>query len=116
MTRIDTDIGSFQRRAWLPYFENVTAIIFLAPISCLDEQLEEDRRVNRLEDSFLLWSAVVASKLIARTTIVLFTNKIDLLEAKIENGLRVKDWLTSYVDRPNTAADVTKCTIQGCFV
>jgi hypothetical protein len=103
-----------QRNAWIPFFENITAIIFLAPISCFDEQLEEDPRVNRLEDSFLLWGRVCGAKLLAKTTIVLFTNKIDLLEKKLVvgpdgKGKRVKDWLTSYGDRPNTAADVTKC-------
>jgi hypothetical protein len=70
--------------------------------------------VNRLEDSFLLWGRVCGAKLLAKTTIVLFTNKIDLLEKKLVvgpdgKGKRVKDWLTSYGDRPNTAADVTKC-------
>ena len=55
-----------QRSAWYPYFMDVNAIIFLAPISVFDEPLAEDRKVNRLEDSFLLWKAVCSSKLLAK--------------------------------------------------
>ena len=34
--------------AWAPYFDNMDAIIFLAPISAFDEVLVEDTSVNRL--------------------------------------------------------------------
>jgi hypothetical protein len=54
----------------------MNAIIFLAPISCFDEKLAEDRRVNRLEDSFLLWKAVCGNKLLAKTQLILFLNKV----------------------------------------
>ena len=61
---------SLQRAAWYPYFDDAHAILFLAPISCFDEMLAEDRRVNRLEDSFLLWKGIVQSKLLAKCIIV----------------------------------------------
>ena len=53
-----------QRAAWLPYFSDVHAILFLAPISAFDERLVEDRRVNRLEDTFLLWNSIAKSELL----------------------------------------------------
>ena len=59
-----------QRSAWYSYFDDAHAILFLAPISCFDELLAEDRRVNRLEDSFLLWKGIVQSKLLAKCLIV----------------------------------------------
>ena len=59
-----------QRGAWFPYFDDAHAILFLAPISCFDELLAEDRRVNRLEDSFLLWKGIIQSKLLAKCIIV----------------------------------------------
>lgn len=34
--------------AWVPFFDNMNAIIFLAPISAFDEVLAEDPSVNRL--------------------------------------------------------------------
>ena len=60
-----------QRHAWHAYFDDVDAIIFLAPISCFDERLAEDARVNRLADSMRLWKAVCASRLLARVQLIL---------------------------------------------
>ncbi|KAF8224509.1 G-alpha-domain-containing protein [Tricholoma matsutake] len=100
------DVGGSRtmRHAWLPYFENVNAIIFLAPVSCFDERLLEDASVNRLEDSFLLWRAVCTSKLLQKTTLILFLNKCDLLRRKLKSGTRVQHFLPSYGDRPNNAS------------
>ncbi|KAG6901805.1 hypothetical protein C0995_007741 [Termitomyces sp. Mi166 len=100
--------GARTRNAWLPYFEGVNAIIFLAPISCFDERLLEDPNVNRLEDSFLLWRAVCSSKILAKTTMILFLNKCDILRRKLKSGAQVKDFLPSYGDRPNDALSITK--------
>jgi hypothetical protein len=95
----DVGGGRNQRQSWAPYFDDgnhsffsrrygvsdnipVNAIIFLAPISTFDQNLEEDPRVNRLEDSLLLWKSVVANKLLASVNIVLFLNKCDLLQVR----------------------------------
>ncbi|EIW56415.1 G-alpha-domain-containing protein [Trametes versicolor FP-101664 SS1] len=104
------DVGGSrtQRIAWYPYFDDCDAIIFLAPISCFDERLAEDRRINRLEDSYMLWKAVVSSKLLARTSIILFLNKSDLLEAKLRGGVRVRDYVQSFGDRPNNLENAVK--------
>ncbi|KAI0674729.1 G-alpha-domain-containing protein [Trametes maxima] len=100
------DVGGSRtsRAAWFPYFDDANAILFLAPISCFDELLQEDRRVNRLEDSFLLWKAIVQSKLLAKCIIVLFLNKYDLLEKKLRSGTPVKKYLPSFGDRENSAS------------
>ncbi|KAI0824950.1 G-alpha-domain-containing protein [Trametes gibbosa] len=99
------DVGGSRtsRAAWFPYFDDANAILFLAPISCFDELLEEDRRVNRLEDSFLLWRAIVESKLLAKCILVLFLNKYDLLEKKLASGVQVRKYLPSYGVRENIA-------------
>ncbi|KAG9084566.1 hypothetical protein FRC07_013605, partial [Ceratobasidium sp. 392] len=51
------DVGGArgQRHVWAPFFSDVNAIIFLAPISAFDQTLAEDRRVNRVEDSIQLF-------------------------------------------------------------
>ena len=82
-------------------------------MSSFDERLSEDRRVNRLEDSFMLWRAVAASKLLARTAIVLFLNKCDLLERKLRAGVRVRDFVHSYGDRPNDVEHAVKCASRA---
>ncbi|KAF9074406.1 guanine nucleotide binding protein, alpha subunit [Rhodocollybia butyracea] len=104
------DVGGIRssRAAWYPYFDDVNAIIFLAPISCFDEKLAEDRRVNRLEDSFLLWKSVCSCKSLSRTQLILFLNKCDLLQAKLQRGVRIRDSVPSFGDRRNDIATATK--------
>ncbi|KAI5119021.1 hypothetical protein M0805_001880 [Coniferiporia weirii] len=104
------DVGGTRtlRHAWASFFDDVNAIIFLAPISCFDEKLAEDRRVNRLEDSFLLWKAVCSSRLLANTQLVLFLNKCDLLDKKLRAGVQVCEYVPSFGDRSNTLGTVAK--------
>ncbi|KXN93039.1 Guanine nucleotide-binding protein alpha-4 subunit [Leucoagaricus sp. SymC.cos] len=104
------DVGGCRtmRKAWLPYFDNVQVIIFLAPVSVFDERLEEDPRVNRLHDSIVLWSCICETALLANTQIILFLNKCDLLEKKLHRGVRVAKYLSSYGKRPNTLKHVIR--------
>ncbi|KAF7782388.1 hypothetical protein Agabi119p4_1764 [Agaricus bisporus var. burnettii] len=97
------DVGGARslRAAWAPYFDNMDAIIFLAPISCFDQVLEEDQTVNRLEDSILLWKSVVSNPLLKNTETVLFLNKIDILKAKLHAGIQFGHYVISYGNRPN---------------
>ncbi|KAI6139637.1 guanine nucleotide binding protein, alpha subunit [Pisolithus thermaeus] len=97
------DVGGQRslRAAWVPYFEDVNAIIFLAPISCFDQVLQEDPSVNRLADSFLLWKTIVSHPLLKKAYLILFLNKCDILRAKLESGIRLGNYITSYGNRPN---------------
>lgn len=96
------------RASWAPFFDDVNAIIFLAPISCFDEQLREDRNVNRLEDSLQLWRTVCSSRILAKTQIILFLNKCDILRNKLQRGVSVKTHVPSFGDRKNDAATAMK--------
>ncbi|KAG6873913.1 hypothetical protein C0995_009693 [Termitomyces sp. Mi166 len=87
------------------------AIIFLAPISGFDQVLAEDRSVNRLEDSVLLWKAVCSNKLLANVDLVLFLNKCDILDAKLKAGIQ---YIKSYGDRGNDLDSVSKY-LRGKF-
>ncbi|KXN81891.1 Guanine nucleotide-binding protein alpha-4 subunit [Leucoagaricus sp. SymC.cos] len=103
------DVGGSRTKAtWAPFFDDVDAIIFLAPISGFDQVLTEDRTVNRLEDSVLLWKAVCSNKLLANVDLVLFLNKCDLLEAKLKSGIRLAKYVRSYGDRENDLDTVSK--------
>ncbi|KAF8906840.1 guanine nucleotide binding protein, alpha subunit [Gymnopilus junonius] len=103
------DVGGQRslRAAWAPYFDDIDAIIFLAPISCFDQVLEEDHRVNRLEDSFKLWTMIVTNRLLKDTNLILFLNKIDLLRTKLTSGVKLRDYVVSYGDRPNDLDSAT---------
>ncbi|KAJ7101649.1 guanine nucleotide binding protein, alpha subunit [Mycena epipterygia] len=116
--------------AWLPYFTAVNAIIFLAPISCFDECLAEDSSVNRLEHTLLLWKAIVSSKLLTRTTLIVFLNKCDLLKRcdlffllpsfttihppKLQSGIMVNKHITSFGNRENEVGVVVEY-LKGKF-
>ncbi|EPT03825.1 hypothetical protein FOMPIDRAFT_150339 [Fomitopsis schrenkii] len=104
------DVGGArpQRQAWAPYFDDVNAIIFLAPISSFDQVLAEDPNINRLDDSLQLWQAVVSNPLLQKVNIILFLNKCDLLKRKLESGVRLTHHMTSYNDRPNDYESVSK--------
>jgi guanine nucleotide-binding protein alpha-1 subunit len=81
----------------------------VAPVSVFDQRLEEDHSVNRLEDSIILWSSICASKLLAKTQLILFLNKCDLLRRKLKRGVKVNQFLPSFGDRPNEVNSVVKC-------
>ncbi|KAG0698709.1 guanine nucleotide binding protein, alpha subunit [Suillus ampliporus] len=89
------DVGGQRslRAAWVPYFDDMNAIIFLAPISCFDQVLQEDPSVNRL--------AIVSNPLLKKTEMILFLNKCDILRAKLASGIRLADYIVSYGNRPN---------------
>ncbi|KAI0693144.1 G-protein alpha subunit-domain-containing protein [Cerioporus squamosus] len=74
------DVGGSRsvRQHWIPFFDDVQAIIFLAPLA-FNLVLEEDPKVNRLEDSIALWRQVCENALLAKTTLILFLNKVRVL-------------------------------------
>ncbi|KAG5651206.1 hypothetical protein H0H81_009473 [Sphagnurus paluster] len=80
----------------------------VSPVSVFDQRLEEDPRVNRLEDSIILWTSICKSKLLAKTQLILFLNKCDLLRRKLKRGVQVKAFLPSYGERPNEVIPVVK--------
>ncbi|KAF8153162.1 heterotrimeric G protein alpha subunit [Crassisporium funariophilum] len=104
------DVGGCRtmRTAWLPYFDNVNVIIFLSPVSVFDQRLEEDSKVNRLEDSLILWTSICSSKLLAKTQLILFLNKCDLLRRKLKRGIKVNQYLPSFGNRSNEVITVVK--------
>ncbi|KAI0056631.1 G-alpha-domain-containing protein [Artomyces pyxidatus] len=105
---VDVGGSRFQRPTWVPFFDDVDAIIFLAPISAFDQPLSEDPKVNRLEDSVLLWKTVCSNKLLARVDLVLFLNKCDILGRKLESGIQLGRYVRSYGDRANDVDTASK--------
>ncbi|CAK5277925.1 unnamed protein product [Mycena citricolor] len=91
------------RAVWIPFFDQVQALVFLTPLSFY-EVLEEDVGVNRLEDSVILWKDICSNKLLEHCQIILFFNKMDILKTKLRGGLIIKDYVPSFADRPNTYA------------
>ncbi|KAF9238640.1 guanine nucleotide binding protein, alpha subunit [Melanogaster broomeanus] len=95
------DLGGTRssRVTWASYFDDANAIIFLCPISCFDEQLREERTVNRLEDSYQLWCSICNSAMLVKAQLILFLNKCDLLHNKLQRGTfgdRENDTVTDF--------------------
>ncbi|KAJ8073773.1 hypothetical protein PM082_012051 [Marasmius tenuissimus] len=49
----------------------------------------------------MLWSSIVSNKLLQHTDIILFLNKCDIMKTKLSSGIRLKDYVVSYGNRPN---------------
>lgn len=59
----------------------------------------------------LLWKAVCSNKLLANVDLVLFLNKCDILEKKLNSGVRLSKYVRSYGDRGNDIETASKCQL-----
>ncbi|GAB5587430.1 hypothetical protein Unana1_02330 [Umbelopsis nana] len=102
------DVGGqrSQRQGWAPYFDDCSAIIFVAAISSFDQYLREEPSVNRLFDALQLFESICNHRLLRSTSIILFLNKIDVLQRKLANGTRLSHYFKDYTG-PNDYQYVT---------
>jgi len=79
------DVGGqrSERKKWIHFFEDVTAIIYCVALNEYDMKLFEDERVNRMEESLELFGEICNSKWFTKTGIIIFLNKYDLFKEKI---------------------------------
>jgi guanine nucleotide-binding protein G(o) subunit alpha len=82
------DVGGqrSERRKWIHCFEEVTAVIFFVAISEYDQTMFEDETTNRMHESLSLFDSIVNNKWFVKTSFILFLNKKDLFEDKIERS------------------------------
>jgi len=73
-----------KRHKWIHLFDNVQALIFCADISGYDMKLREDENINRVHDALELFKETINSKWFLNTDIILFLNKTDIFQSKIE--------------------------------
>jgi guanine nucleotide-binding protein G(i) subunit alpha len=79
------DVGGqrSERKKWIHCFENITLIVFCVSLSEYDQCLLEDEGQNRMAESLVLFDSIVNSPWFARTSVVLFLNKIDVFTDKL---------------------------------
>jgi len=79
------DVGGqrSERRKWMHCFSNVHAILFVASLSCYDQNLREDIYQNSMIETLLLFQEVTNSDHFKSNDVILFLNKHDLLQDKI---------------------------------
>eukprot|EP01083_Nonionella_stella_P079283 217405_1 len=73
-----------ERKKWIHCFENVTAVIFVASLSCYDEYLLEDDAILVMHETLNLFEEICNSRWFEKTSFILFLNKRDLFEKKIK--------------------------------
>ncbi|KAJ3444525.1 guanine nucleotide-binding protein g(o) subunit alpha [Anaeramoeba flamelloides] len=81
------DVGGqrSERRKWIHQFENVTIIVYITSVSEFDQQLSEDRSINRMHESLLLFDTISTGDFFKKKNFFILFNKIDLLKKKIQN-------------------------------
>jgi len=72
-----------ERKKWIHCFENVTAVIFVASLSCYDEHLLEDDNIIVMHETLNLFEEICNSRWFQNTSFILFLNKRDIFEEKI---------------------------------
>lgn len=85
------DVGGqrSERRKWVHCFQDVTAIIFVIAISSYDQVLEEDEKTNRMVEDIKLYKEIADNQWFGETSIILFFNKKDIFEEKLQKGIQL---------------------------
>jgi len=73
-----------ERKKWIHCFDDVAAVLFVAALSEYDQTLFEDATENRMVDAISLFKWVCAQGAFADTSMILFLNKRDLFEKKVQ--------------------------------
>ncbi|XP_068190264.1 guanine nucleotide-binding protein G(q) subunit alpha-like [Antennarius striatus] len=107
------DVGGqrSERRKWIHCFENVTSIMFLVALSEYDQVLVESDSENRMEESMALFQTIITYKWFRYSSIILFLNKIDLLEEKIIYSHLV-DYFPAYTGAQQDVEAVKKFILE----
>ncbi|XP_054457953.1 guanine nucleotide-binding protein G(q) subunit alpha-like [Anoplopoma fimbria] len=110
------DVGGqrSERRKWIHCFEAVTSIMFLVAISEYDQVLVESVKENRMEESLALFQTIITSEWFHLTSVMLFLNKMDLLEEKILHSHLV-DYFPEY-DGPQRDVKAAREFILNMFI
>ena len=71
------DVGGqrSERNKWIHCFDSVTAVLFVASLSCYDQALFELDFINGMQESLNLFYEVINSRWFKRTAMILFLNK-----------------------------------------
>ncbi|KAI6210770.1 hypothetical protein M3Y96_00363300 [Aphelenchoides besseyi] len=100
------DVGGqrTERRKWIHCFDSVTAILFVASLSAFDQVLDEEPSKNALDDSVELFSTMYHNEFLRKCSFILFLNKKDILENKLEH-VQFAKYFPNYTGK-NTYEDV----------
>jgi guanine nucleotide-binding protein subunit alpha len=115
-TLLVVDVGGqrSERRKWIHCFQDVTAIIFLVSLSGYDQCLAEDKDANQMQDAMTIWDTVTGNPFFKHTAFMLFLNKMDLFEEKVQT-VSIRGTFPDY-DGPEKDAVAGSKYFQNRFV
>ena len=93
-----------ERKQWSAHFDGLSAVIFVASLSCYDETtMDGNRRTNRMTESLALFGEILSDEKLQNVPIVLLLNKTDLSKEKIQRvPLAICDSFASYDGPPRS--------------
>mmetsp|Transcript_4924 Transcript_4924/g.10788 ORF Transcript_4924/g.10788 Transcript_4924/m.10788 type:complete len:348 (-) Transcript_4924:784-1827(-) len=106
---IDVGGQTSERRKWVHHFDACQAILFVAALSEYDQYLFEDNTKNRMVDALELFEKICNEKLFKETHMILFLNKRDLFEQKIQHTAISS---VPFVRHPNATPTLSVSFIQ----
>ena len=85
------DVGGTksERKKWIHCYENVTAIIYVASLSCFDEGMFEDEETNQMMDQLELFDKICNDERFKQSAIILCLNKTDLFREKLKQNIPI---------------------------
>ncbi|CAK8673185.1 unnamed protein product [Clavelina lepadiformis] len=88
MDLLIVDVGGCrsERKKWIHCFKDVTAVIFMVALSEYDQVLVENEETNRMQESMHLFCCICNNSLFSTATMILFLNKKDIFQHKVENS------------------------------
>jgi len=113
-TLVDVGGQRGERKKWMHCFNEVTAILFLVALSEYDQVLWEDASTNRMIESVRLFKEIINNPWFKDIDIILFLNKEDLFNEKIER-VDLSDFFPMYTGPKKNAAE-GKAFIKDMFL
>ena len=71
-------------------------LMFLTAVSEFDQVCEEDDSTNRMLESLNLFGTILDYQFFAETNVILFLNKIDVLEDKLRDGKKISRYFPDF--------------------
>ena len=93
----------------------MTAVIFVASLSCYDEVMFEDEEKNSMVDSIELFGKICNNEWFQDTAMILFLNKKDLFEEKIKTIPITECEALAHYQGPQDSLDQTSNCIKDAF-
>ena len=81
------DVGGqrSERNKWIHCFDSVHGILFVASLSCYDQNLYEENELNAMSEALQLFNIVSNSRYFLHASLILFLNKSDLFAQKVKH-------------------------------